>query len=116
MFFKKRGIEVFCSASVKAIKEDGDNKTVLYTNKNNEEVSISAKEVLIATGRKANIANLVKEGVDLNIDRGIIADNNVANYQGGSIYKMYGKMNITSSAFDSNKAASGGAVFLDNSS
>ena len=76
MFFKKRGIEVFCSASVKAIKEDGDNKTVLYTNKNNEEVSISAKEVLIATGRKANIANLVKEGVDLNIDRGIIADNN----------------------------------------
>ena len=76
MFFKKRGIEVFCSASVKAIKEDGDNKTVLYTNKNNEEVSISAKEVLIATGRKANIANLVKEGVDLKIDRGIIADNN----------------------------------------
>ena len=76
MFFKKRGIEVFCSASVKAIKEDGDNKTVVYTNKNNEEVSISAKEVLIATGRKANIANLVKEGVDLNIDRGIIADNN----------------------------------------
>ena len=46
----------------------------------------------------------------------IIADNNVADYQGGSIYKMYGKMNITSSAFDSNKAASGGAVFLDNSS
>ena len=46
----------------------------------------------------------------------IIAVDNMANYQGGAIYKMYGKMNITSSVFDSNKAVSGGAVFLDNSS
>ena len=46
----------------------------------------------------------------------IIANNNIADYQGGAIYKMYGTMNVTSSSFTSNKASSGGAVFIDNSS
>ena len=52
---------------------------------------------------------------DSNIDS-IIASNNFVNSYGGSIYKMYGKINITSSSFYSNKALSGGAVFIDNSS
>ncbi len=46
----------------------------------------------------------------------IIANNNVANYQGGAVYKMYGTMEIKSSSFSDNKASSGGALFLDNSS
>ena len=52
---------------------------------------------------------------DSNIDS-IFASNNFADYHGGAVYKMYGKINITSSSFDSNKALSGGAVFIDNSS
>ena len=50
-----------------------------------------------------------------NIDS-IIASNNIANYRGGAIYKMYGSMNVTSSKFTSNQALSGGAIFADNSS
>ena len=46
----------------------------------------------------------------------IIANNNIADYQGGAIYKMYGTMEVTSSSFSDNKAQSGGAVYLDNSS
>jgi predicted outer membrane repeat protein len=52
---------------------------------------------------------------DSNINS-IIANNNIADYQGGAIYKMYGTMIITSSSFTSNKASSGGAVYIDNSS
>lgn len=76
MFFKKRGIDVFCSASVKAIKQSGTDKVVEYTNKNGEDVSLTGKEVLIATGRKANVSDLIKDGVNLEINRGIVADEN----------------------------------------
>ena len=46
----------------------------------------------------------------------IIASKNIADYQGGAIYKMYGKITVTSSSFNSNSALSGGAIFIDNSS
>ncbi len=46
----------------------------------------------------------------------INANNNIVNYQGGAIYKMYGTITVSSSSFDSNKALSGGALFIDNSS
>ena len=46
----------------------------------------------------------------------IITSNNMADYQGGAIYKMYGKLTLSSSIFTSNKALSGGAIFADNSS
>ena len=46
----------------------------------------------------------------------IISNDNEAIYQGGSIYKMYGTITILSSSFSSNKALSGGAIFIDNSS
>lgn len=49
------------------------------------------------------------------IDSIIATDNNVK-YQGGAIYKMYGKITLTSSSFTSNKALNGGAVYVDNSS
>ena len=70
MFFKKRNIDVICSAAVKKILED---KTVEYIDKNGEAKSIKADEVLIATGRKANLENLF-ENVELEISRGIVAD------------------------------------------
>ena len=46
----------------------------------------------------------------------INANNNIVNYQGGAIYKMYGTITVSSSSFDSNKGLSGGALFIDNSS
>ncbi|MBR6025087.1 MAG: Ig-like domain repeat protein [Methanobrevibacter sp.] len=46
----------------------------------------------------------------------IIASSNFADYQGGAIYKMYGKITIKSSSFSSNRALGGGAIFIDNSS
>ena len=70
MFFKKRNIDVICSAAVKKILED---KTVEYIDKNGEAQSLKADEVLIATGRKANLENLF-ENVELEISRGVVAD------------------------------------------
>ena len=71
MFFKKKGIDVFCSASVKKISEDG---TVIYADKKGNEVSCNAAQVLMATGRKAAIANVFEENVGLNVNRGILSD------------------------------------------
>lgn len=70
MFFKKRNIDVICSAAVKKISED---KSVEYIGKNGEAQSVKADEVLIATGRKANLENLF-ENIELEIGRGVVAD------------------------------------------
>lgn len=40
--------------------------------------------------------------------------NNLARYEGGAIYKMYGSMSIKKSEFNGNAALNGGAVFSDN--
>ena len=72
MFFKKKGIEVICPAKVEKILEEGDLKSVEYTDKKGEKQSVSAKEVLIATGRKANVASLQETGLEIN--RGIVSD------------------------------------------
>ena len=71
MFFKKKGIEVICSAAVKKINED---HSVEYTDKKGEEQIAKADEVLIATGRRANISGLVDEDFALETGRGIVAD------------------------------------------
>ncbi|MBQ6335037.1 MAG: dihydrolipoyl dehydrogenase [Erysipelotrichaceae bacterium] len=71
MFFKKRGIEVNCSAAVKSISE---NREVSYVDKKGNELSVSADAVLVATGRKANLEGLIGEDVELSIQRGVVAD------------------------------------------
>lgn len=73
MFFKKKGIEVICSAAVKKINED---HSVVYIDKKGEEQIARADEVLIATGRRANIASLVSEEFHLETGRGIVSDEN----------------------------------------
>lgn len=73
MFFKKRGIDVICSAAVKQIDVTGDKKVVSYTDKKGEPQSLEAQEVLVATGRKANLGNTI-ESVVLEVNRGIVAD------------------------------------------
>ncbi|MBO4919569.1 MAG: dihydrolipoyl dehydrogenase [Erysipelotrichaceae bacterium] len=73
MFFRKKGIDVICSAAVKKIGED---HSVTYTDKKGEEQTVTADEVLIATGRRANIASLVSEDFSLETGRGIVSDEN----------------------------------------
>ena len=74
MFFKKKGIDVFLNAAVKKIEKTAEGKKVLYSDKNGKECEVCAKEVLVATGRKAAVQGLVKEGLDLKIERGVTAD------------------------------------------
>ncbi|MBQ6559622.1 MAG: dihydrolipoyl dehydrogenase [Erysipelotrichaceae bacterium] len=74
MFFKKKEIEVICSAQVRKISADDDRKQVTYIDKKGMEQCISAEEVLIATGRRANVSML--EDTSLEISRGIVADEN----------------------------------------
>ena len=71
MFFKKKGIEVICSAAVKKIGED---HSVVYTDKKGEEQTVQADEVLIATGRRANIAGIADESLGLELGRGVVSD------------------------------------------
>ena len=71
MFFRKKGIDVICSATVKKIGED---RSVTFTDKKGEEQTVKADEVLIATGRRANIASLTGEEFQLETGRGIVSD------------------------------------------
>jgi len=76
MFFKKAGIDVILSASVKKIEKEEDGKSVTYVDKNGNEVCLKADEVLVATGRRANIAGLFDEGVGVETSRGVKSDEN----------------------------------------
>lgn len=76
MFFKKKGIDVNCLASVKAIKKDNENRIVEYDDSKGERKQIVCKQVIVATGRRANIDNLVAENVGLEINKGVVADEN----------------------------------------
>ena len=73
MFFKKKGITAICSAAVKKISED---HSVTFTDKKGEEQVLQADEVLIATGRRADIASLAEESLGLEINRGVVSDEN----------------------------------------
>ena len=76
MFFKKAGIDVILSASVKKIAKEEDGKSVTYADKNGSEVCLKADEVLVATGRRANIAGLLDESVGVETSRGVKSDEN----------------------------------------
>ena len=71
MFFRKRGIDVFCSAAVSGIGED---RTVTYTDKKGNEVKVQAEEVLMSTGRRAAVDGLFTEAVSLKVNRGVCGD------------------------------------------
>ena len=74
MFFKKRNIDIYTNARVKQINKKDNKKEVIYLNKNDEEIYMDADEIIICTGRKANIDNIITENIKLNINRGIIGD------------------------------------------
>lgn len=74
MFFKKAGIDVILSASVRKIAKEEVGKSITYVDKNGNEVVLTAEKVLVATGRRANIASLLDENVGVEVFRGIRSD------------------------------------------
>ena len=65
---KDYGMEFELSAAVKEIREDG----VVYQNKNGETVEIKCDKVLLAAGRRANIAGLNVEALGIETNRGAV--------------------------------------------
>lgn len=77
MFLKKQGAQVNLSAKVTEIAGEKGNFTVSYENKKGDLCTAEAEAVLIATGRKANTANLFDCEVAPEIFRGaVVADEN----------------------------------------
>ncbi len=74
MFFKKKGIDVRLFCAVKKIEESDGGKKVIYEDKSGKLNEVCAKEVLLATGRRANIEGLVEESLGLKIQRGVEGD------------------------------------------
>ncbi len=72
---KRQGCSVITKAKVLEIKETTNEKIVTYLDQKNNEITISAKEIIVATGRKAYINNLF-ENIEIKVNRGIITDEN----------------------------------------
>ena len=72
----RRGIEIKTQSQVTGIEHDGTEYKVTYTRKGKEEYAVADK-ILMAVGRKANVAslNLADIGVEFN-SRGILVDEN----------------------------------------
>lgn len=72
----RRGIEINTQSQVTGIEHDGAEYKVTYTRKGKEEYAVADK-ILMAVGRKANVAslNLADIGVEFN-SRGILVDEN----------------------------------------
>ncbi|MBP9983508.1 MAG: dihydrolipoyl dehydrogenase [Prevotella sp.] len=71
MSFKKKGIKLYLSSKVVAIKDTVDGKEVEYT-QNGATNSIRAEKVLVAIGRKANIDDLGLECAGIELDKNLI--------------------------------------------
>nr|MCR5067204.1 FAD-dependent oxidoreductase [Erysipelotrichaceae bacterium] len=70
VYLKKRGARIFTSARVTRIEND----TVYYLDKKGEECQSQSAAILVAAGRKAALDGLLAEGVELEINRGVVAD------------------------------------------
>ena len=70
----KQGLNFLLSSEVTSVNEEGDEAIVSVKNReNNEESNISAKKVLISTGRKPCTDNLFSDGVEVDLtDQGFI--------------------------------------------
>ena len=72
MFLKKKGGIIETKVTIDRIEND----TVIYQNKKGDELSVSSDRILIAAGRKANIAGIADDSINLETERGIIGDEN----------------------------------------
>ena len=73
-YFRKKKIVSICSASVKSISKKDDILTVNYLDKNGDPQTATAQQVLIATGRKANLEGLLGDECRPEVFRGIVSD------------------------------------------
>ena len=73
----KRGITITTQAAVSAIAQNGDELTVTYTHKGKEE-TVVADKVLMAVGRRPNLASLNLEEVGIEATpRGVVVNENM---------------------------------------
>ena len=70
----KQGLNFLLNSEVTSVNEEGDEAIVSVKNReNNEESNISAKKVLISTGRRPCTDNLFSDGVEVDLtDQGFI--------------------------------------------
>ena len=97
----KRGIEINTQSQVTSIAVSGDEYVVTYTRKGKEE-TVVADKVLMAVGRKANVAslNLSDVGIDFT-PRGIVVDDRTMQTNVPHIYAVgdiNGKMMLAHAA------------------
>lgn len=76
MILKKRGIDVYTSAAVKGVEQDGEEYACVFTDKDNE-VKVTGQYVLCAVGRIPNTTDLFAEGCAPDMERGrVLVDEN----------------------------------------
>ncbi|PKM72263.1 MAG: dihydrolipoyl dehydrogenase [Firmicutes bacterium HGW-Firmicutes-16] len=73
MILKKRGVAIHTGCSVERIAETDSGLCCRFTGKNGAQ-ELAAQGVLVSTGRKPNFSGLFGEGVNVNIQRGIVVD------------------------------------------
>ncbi len=73
-YFRKKKIVSICSASVKSISKKDDILAVNYLDRNGDPQTATARQVLIATGRKANLEGLLGDECRPEVFRGIVSD------------------------------------------
>lgn len=72
--FKKRGIKLFMASQVQSIEQRIEGGLSCKVRQNEQDHRIDSQAVLVAVGRRPNVADLFGEGVDVEYDRGIVVD------------------------------------------
>ena len=72
---KKQGVRIVLKAKVRKVEKTEAGKAVTYEDKSGNEQSVEGSEVLVCTGRKANLSGLL-DGLELEIQRGIVTNEN----------------------------------------
>lgn len=72
VMLKKRNVNICTSCKVSKIEKADAGLTVTFTNKKEEEVSVTAEGVLVSIGRRPATAGLFAEGLNVDMERGFI--------------------------------------------
>ena len=67
---RAEGVEVHLNCRVKRVRRTGEHKELVYENTDGREVTLSARELLVAAGRKPNIEGLRLENAGVVLDGG----------------------------------------------
>jgi dihydrolipoamide dehydrogenase len=70
--FKKRGIQIFTSSTVDAVKKDAKCVTVTFKDKDGKQQTLQAEKLLLAVGRKAMTENCGLEKSKARMERGYV--------------------------------------------